>query len=179
MTLGIAALALVWYRLRARWTSVRTMIRTLDWDTTFFLVGVFVVVGALTGSGWLDRLASWMAGVCGGSLIAAFLGIVLVPVIVSGFVDNVPFMLAMMPVAQRLADQLHEPVTVRMFGLLVGACLGGNITPIGASADVVTLGILRKRGHLVSFGTFMRMGVPFTIAATATGAAVIWGIWGR
>jgi Na+/H+ antiporter NhaD/arsenite permease-like protein len=120
-----------------------------------------------------------MAGVCGGSLIAAFLGVVPVSVIVSGFVDNVPFMLAMMPVAQRLADPLHEPVTVLMFGLLVGACLGGNITPIGASANFVTLGILRKRGHLVSFGTFMRMGAPLTIAATATGAAVIWAIWGR
>jgi Na+/H+ antiporter NhaD/arsenite permease-like protein len=79
-------------------------------------------------------------------------------------VDNVPFLLVMIPVAQKLADQIHAPVPLLMFGLLIVCLPRRNLTPIGASANVVTLGILKKNGHTVSFREFMGIGVPFTVA---------------
>jgi len=84
----------------------------------------------------------------------------------------------MIPVAQKVAEQIHAPVPLLMFGLLIGACLGGNLTPIGASANVVTLGILRKRGYTVTFRDFMGIGIPFTIAAVTAACAFVWRIWG-
>ena len=177
-TLSLSVLALVWFRLHARWGSTRKLITTLDWETTFFLIGVFVLVGGLSDSGWMDRLSVLMSNTVGGNAALAFTMIVVFAVIVSGFVDNVPFLLVMIPVAQKVADQIHAPVPLLMFGLLIGACLGGNLTPIGASANVVTLGILKKRGYTVSFREFMGIGIPFTGAAVLSACAFVWWIWG-
>lgn len=177
LTLVLAAAGLLWYRFRARWQSTRELIGTLDWDTTLFLVGVFVLVGGLSESGWLDVFASWISARLGDSLFGAFAAIVLVSVALSAFVDNVPFLLAMIPVVQKVADHLHAPVPVLMYGLLIGACLGGNITPIGASANVVAIGMLRKRGYVVTFREFMTVGVPFTVAAVLAACAFTWWVW--
>ncbi|MCX7885968.1 MAG: SLC13 family permease [Verrucomicrobiae bacterium] len=159
--------------------SLRDLIRTLDYDTTFFLMGVFVLVGALSDSGWLGKVADGLAAVTGNSLLRAYVLIIGVSVLISGFVDNVPFLLAMIPVAQAVADRLGAPGPLLIFGLLVGSCLGGNITPIGASANVVTVGLLRKQGHLVSFREFMSVGVPFTIAAVSGAGVFLWLVWAR
>ena len=177
-TLVLSAIALVWFRLLARWGSTRALIKSLDWDTTFFLIGVFVLVGGLSDSGWMDKLSGFMSASVGGNAALAFILIVIFSVIVSGFVDNVPFLLVMIPVAQKVADQIHTPVPLLMFGLLIGACLGGNLTPIGASANIVTLGILKKRGYTVSFREFMGIGIPFTFAAVLAACAFVWWIWG-
>jgi Na+/H+ antiporter NhaD/arsenite permease-like protein len=178
MTLALAAVGLVWFmRLTPRWGSTREMIKTLDWDTTLFLMGVFVLVGGLTDSGWLDRAAEWMTAHFGDNLLEAFITIVVVSVVISAFVDNVPYLLAMIPVTQKVADTLGAPVPLLMFGLLIGACLGGNITPIGASANVVSIGILRKAGHPVGFKEFMSVGIPFTIAAVTAACLFTWWIW--
>ncbi len=176
-TMAVAAVATVWFATRARWTSMGTLYRSIDWDTTFFLIGVFVLVGGLSDSGWLDRLSEAISRGVGGNLLLAFVVIVVLSVVVSGFVDNVPFLLAMIPVVQKVATHMNAPVPLLMFGLLIGACLGGNLTPIGASANVVTLGILKKQGYHVSFGEFMRIGIPFTLAAVTTACLFVWWIW--
>jgi len=178
LALALAALALLWFRFRARWGSVRGLIRTLDWDTTFFLIGVFVVVGGISASGWLERIAGWITAAVGTSRLQAFVLIILVSVFVSAFVDNVPFLLAMIPVAQKVADGLGAATPLLMFGLLIGSCLGGNITPIGASANVVAVGMLRKRHEPVSFREFMAVGIPFTAAAVVAAGAFVWLVWG-
>jgi Na+/H+ antiporter NhaD/arsenite permease-like protein len=177
LTMALAAVGLIWFRTGPRWMPTRDLIRTLDWDTTFFLMGVFVVVGALSDSGWLDKVAAWISDNVGHSLLGAFVLIVGVAVVISAFVDNVPFLLAMIPVAQKVADSMGAPMPVLLFGLLIGSCLGGNITPIGASANIVTIGILKKQGHLVSFREFMAVGVPFTIAAVVAASIFVWWIW--
>jgi Na+/H+ antiporter NhaD/arsenite permease-like protein len=177
-TLALSALALAWYKLFAKWGGARALLKALDWDTTFFLIGVFVLVGGLSDSGWMDRLSGFMTASVGGNVVLAFAMIVVFSVVVSGFVDNVPFLLVMIPVAQKVADQIHAPVPLLMFGLLIGACLGGNLTPIGASANVVTLGILKKRGYTVTFREFMGIGIPFTVAAVLSACAFVWWVWG-
>jgi len=178
-TMALGSIGILWFRAMVRWDKLRHLFRSLDWDTTFFLMGVFVLVGGLTDSGWLDHLARAISSAVGFNLMLAFALIVVFSVIVSGFVDNVPFLLVMIPVAQGVADQIHAPIPLLMFGLLIGACLGGNLTPIGASANVVTLGILRKRGHTVGFREFMRIGIPFTLAAVLPACAFVWLVWGR
>jgi Na+/H+ antiporter NhaD/arsenite permease-like protein len=176
-TLILGALGLIWFRWHSRWGAIRPLVRALDWDTTFFLIGVFVLVGALGESGWIDRLAGAISALVGSAPLGAFVAIVLFSVIVSGVVDNVPFLLVMIPVAQKVAAQLHAPEPLLLFGLLIGACLGGNLTPIGASANVVTLGLLKKHGHPIGFREFMRIGVPFTAAAVLAAGAFVWFIW--
>lgn len=178
-TLTLAALGLVWFRLfRRDWGTVRGLVRMLDWDTTFFLIGVFIVVGGLSESGWLEQTAHALTRIVGDSLPVAFILIVAVSVLISGFVDNVPFLLAMIPVTDQVARSLNAPhPELLLFGLLIGACVGGNITPIGASANIVAMGLLRKQGHAVSFGTFMRVGIPFTLAAVLAACAWLWAIW--
>lgn len=178
-TLALALLGLAWYRLllKPRWGSVRTLIRTLDWDTTFFLIGVFIVVGALSESGLLEQVAQGITRLLGTNLLVAYLFIIVLAVVVSAFVDNVPFLLAMIPVCQAIARDLNAPGPLLYFALLIGACLGGNITPIGASANVVTLGILKKQGHVVRFGEFMRIGIPFTLVAVTAASLFVWWIW--
>lgn len=183
LTMALAAIALAWHACAARWVSSRKLVLCLDWDTTFFLIGVFVVVGGLSESGWLERLADGIAGRMGGHLGATFALVVVLSVVISGFVDNVPFLLAMIPVVQSVASKTggaeHSATTLPLllFGMLVGACLGGNVTPIGASANVVTLGLLRRRGHVVGFRDFMAMSVPFTIVAVLASTLFIWIVW--
>jgi Na+/H+ antiporter NhaD/arsenite permease-like protein len=183
LTAVVALVGCVWYRLRARWGGMRDLGVALDWDTTFFLMGVLIVVGALSRSGWLERLAGVISGAVGTNLPLAFACVVLLAVVVSGFVDNVPFLLAMIPVVRSVAAEIGRqagtaaPLELLMYGLLIGACLGGNLTPIGASANVVTLGMLRKRGHTVSFREFAALGVPFTAAAVCAASAVLWWLW--
>jgi Na+/H+ antiporter NhaD/arsenite permease-like protein len=121
----------------------------------------------------------------GGNLVATFVLIIALSVLISGFVDNVPFLLAMIPVVQSVAAKIGaqaggmDPLPLLLFGMLVGACLGGNITPIGASANVVTLGLLRRRGYVVSFRSFMALSVPFTVVAVLASSVFIWLVWGR
>jgi Na+/H+ antiporter NhaD/arsenite permease-like protein len=177
LTMVLAIAGLIWFKTSAKWGSTRHLVRSLDWDTTFFLIGVFVVVGGLSESGWLDKLAGVISSMVGGHLLLSFLAIIAISVAVSAFVDNVPFLLAMIPVTQKVADSLGAPVPLLMFALLIGSCLGGNITPIGASANVVAIGMLKKKGYLVTFREFMGVGIPYTLAAVTAASVFVWFIW--
>ena len=101
-------------------------------------------------------------------------------VLLSAFIDNIPYTATMLPViavlAQRLSAAGGTVIDPKLlyFGLLCGATLGGNLTPIGASANITGIGILRKNGYTVKTGTFMRFGVPFTLAAVGVGYILIW-----
>jgi Na+/H+ antiporter NhaD/arsenite permease-like protein len=177
LTMVLAIAGLIWFKTSAKWGATRHLVRSLDWDTTFFLIGVFVVVGGLSESGWLDKLAGVISSMVGGHLLLSFLAIIAISVAVSAFVDNVPFLLAMIPVTQKVADSLGAPVPLLMFALLIGSCLGGNITPIGASANVVAIGMLKKKGYLVTFREFMGVGIPYTLAAVTAASVFVWFIW--
>ncbi len=177
-TLALSIVALIWFQLRVRWVSTRQLLQSLDWDTTFFLIGVFVLVGALSDSGWMDHLATLMSSTVGNSPFLAFAMVIVFSVLVSGFVDNVPFLLVMIPVVQEVAMNLQVEIPLLMFGLLIGSCLGGNLTPIGASANIVTIGILRKRGQIVRFRDFLRVSVPFTVVSVFCACLFVWLVWG-
>ena len=160
---------------RYRWWQV---LREYDLETTFFLAGIFVMVGALARVGLIDDLARSIQSITGGSSFWAYTIIVWASVLFSAFVDNVPYLTAMVPVAAVLSRGLGIPPQLLVFGLLIGSCLGGNITPIGASANIVSVGLLRREGYHVSFWEFVRIGLPFTLAATLGSYLFILWIWG-
>jgi Na+/H+ antiporter NhaD/arsenite permease-like protein len=153
-------------------------LRRIDWDTTFFLIGIFVFVGAMTRAGVIDRMATAAQAVIGSNIFLGFNLIVWVSILVSAFVDNVPYITAMLPVTSILAQKMGLATSFLFpFGLLIGSCLGGNVTPIGAAANIVAVGYLARKGYKTSFVDFVKIGLPFTLTATAAGAAFIWFVW--
>jgi Na+/H+ antiporter NhaD/arsenite permease-like protein len=154
-------------------------ILTLDWDTSLFLVGVFVIVGALTVNGWIGAFSKFLSGLVGVNILLGFIMLVFFAVLFSAFIDNVPFLAAMLPVALSMSNRLAINPSLFLFGLLIGASVGGNITPIGASANIVACGILKKEGNVVNFKQFIKIGLPFTIVAVITATLFVWLIWSK
>ncbi|GHV77563.1 arsenic transporter [Spirochaetia bacterium] len=175
----LAVAGIVWYRFirRESGTKVWELVKGLDWDTVLFLIGIFVVVGAVAEVGLLDDFSVFLSGLVGESVLLGFGIILVVSVLISGFVDNVPYIIVMLPVASKMAAELSLKPELFMFALLIGSCLGGNLTPFGASANIVSVGILKKQGVLLNFGQWLKIGVPFTLITTAAAAAFVWLIW--
>lgn len=173
--LSWALLGLIWHELKHRESIL--LVKNLDWQTFFFLIGVFILVGSLTYSGVIEEIAKYIWNFTGNNALFAYLLIVWTSVLFSAFVDNIPYTMAMIPVAKIVASNLGMSMYPFLFGLLIGTCLGGNITPIGASCNVATVGILRKEGHPVKFSEFVKIGLPFTLTAVLLGTLFIWLIW--
>ncbi len=176
LCMAAAGISIIWNAL-AKKSPVLEGLKSLDWDTTFFLMGVFVLVGSMTSAGWLEKMSSFLAGLVGNNIFLGYTLIVFLSVLLSAVVDNVPFLAAMLPVAMSMSEKLGVNPSLFLFGLLIGASLGGNITPIGASANIVACGLLKKEGHAVSFRDFMKIGVPFTLAAVSAAYLFVWVIW--
>jgi len=104
--------------------------------------------------------------------------IVWASVIISAFIDNIPYVATMIPVIAGIAIEMGCDPTPLYFGLLSGATLGGNITPIGASANITAIGILRKEGHEVKNADFFKIGIPFTLSAIIPAYIYIWLVYG-
>ena len=98
-------------------------------------------------------------------------------VVISAFIDNIPYVATMLPVIRAVSMSLGTEPYLLYFGLLTGATLGGNLTPVGASANIAATGILKKEGYEVSFQSFMKIGVPFTLTAVTVGYLFLWLVW--
>lgn len=177
MILGLTGIA--WYLLNQKKSAAETweLIRGLDWETIFFLCGIFIVVGAISETGLLAEFADFLARITGGKKILGFIIILVVSIFISGFVDNVPYIIVMLPVAADLATAIGSNRELYMFALLIGSCLGGNLTPFGASANIVAMGILKKEGYPLTFSGWLKIGAPFTLLTTACAAAALWFVW--
>lgn len=160
----------------------RHVIAETDTDTLLLLFGLFIVIEGIKRAGVIDAAAGLFYSVAGDSPFLLYTLIVFASVLLSAFIDNIPYVATMLPVVQSIAALMNGgqgfPPEVFYFGLLIGATLGGNLTPIGASANIAGIGILRKNGETVTTRDFLRIGVPFTAAAVLVGYAFIWLIWG-
>jgi len=178
VTAGTAAW--IWLLRRERPQAVHVMLN-YDFSTTFFLGGVFMLVYALEQCGAIGAAATGVAALTGESVIGAFLLVVGMSLVLSAFVDNIPYLAAMLPLVVRLSEGMPgmEGNMLLPFGLLIGACLGGNITPVGASANIVAYGMIHKEpgDEDFSFMDFARIGLPFTLAAVTGGALFLWATW--
>lgn len=157
---------------------LKMVLRELDKETLLLLFGLFMVIEGIRSAGIIDAAAGIFYDLAGDSPFMLYTLIVAVSVLLSAFIDNIPYVATMLPVVQGIAALMGAEPYVFYFGLLSGATLGGNLTPIGASANITAIGILRKNGETVSTRDFLRIGVPFTLSAVLVGYIYIWLVWG-
>lgn len=158
--------------------AVLKPIKELDFDTILLLLGLFLVIGGITHQGVVEALAKLLSRLGGGSPFLSYTIILWASVVLSAFIDNIPYVMTMLPVVQVMAADMGIDPTPLYFGLLSGATLGGNLTPFGASANITGIGILRKSGYDVKNGDFFRIGIPFTLAAIIPAYIYIWLVYG-
>lgn len=142
--------------------------KDVEWPSLMFFIMLFVVVGAAEETGILAFVADWIAGVCGANLVAAILLVLWTSAILSAIVDNIPFTATMLPVVALLNSTIPGAESgILWWALALGACFGGNGTIIGASANVITIGLAERSGHHITFVDFLKHGAPLTIITLA------------
>jgi len=154
-----------------------SVLKDADWGTLALLAGIFCLVGALKDTGIVNLLANWVGRFTSGSLLKTYLVLVGFSVIISAFVDNIPYFAAVAGIIGPLAQNFGYPLYLLLFGTLLGTTVGGNITPIGASANIVGVSLLRRRGYKINFWDFAKIGLPFTLAAVSASCLFIWFFW--
>ena len=176
--LGCSVVGMVWEYFKDHDTDrIVRVIKNLDYDTVLLLTGLFMVIGGVTNVGLVDDLANFIVTAGGNNLFLLFTIVVWGSVLISAFIDNIPYVATMLPVLQGVTASLGIAPYLLYFGLLCGATLGGNITPVGASCNIAGVGMLRKEGHEVSFWDFARIGIPFTLAAVIGAYVFLWLFW--
>ena len=184
---GVLVIGLVYNVCRKGGTAALVSpLKAIDFETLGLLVGLFLMIGGIKAEGVIDALANLLARLGGGNLFLMYSIIVWASVLISAFIDNIPYVATMIPVIGGLAAQMAPALGVDAaaaaiplyFGLLSGATLGGNCTPIGASANIAAIGILRKEGYDVKNSDFFKIGIPFTFAAIVPAYIYIWLIYG-
>jgi Na+/H+ antiporter NhaD/arsenite permease-like protein len=149
------------------------LIREVDWSTLLFFVGLFVLVESLVATGVITAIGTHLIEITGGNQAVTTLGLLWVSGVASAFVDNIPYTATMIPVVQQLGTSgvATEPL---WWALALGACLGGNATIIGASANVVAASAIARAGHPISFGQFLRVGGLVAVLSLVVSSAYVW-----
>jgi Na+/H+ antiporter NhaD/arsenite permease-like protein len=144
----------------------------IEWPTLFFFIGLFMLVAGVIEIGLIEAVADAIISLTGGALAGTSILVLWVSAILSGVIDNIPYTATMIPVVQQLAEgQRHD---VLWWGLAIGADLGGNATIIGASANVILAGMAEREGHPITFGAFLRFGLPVTLGSMLIATLYIW-----
>jgi Na+/H+ antiporter NhaD/arsenite permease-like protein len=168
--LGAGALIL-WSRM-----DQEDYLSNVEWDTLLFIVGLFIMVGALLKTGFIGTLGRLAAGAIGGNMLLATMLILVVSTLVSGLIDNVPYIATMTPIVDHLAStmpgQSHHDVL--WWSLALGGDLGGNLTAVGSTANIVMIGIAMRSGNNISFWEFTRKGIAATAISTVLCALYLW-----
>jgi Na+/H+ antiporter NhaD/arsenite permease-like protein len=148
----------------------------VEWDTLLFIVGLFIMVGALLKTGFIGTVGRLAASVIGGNMLLATMLILVVSTLVSGLIDNVPYIATMTPIVDHLAStmpgQSHHDVL--WWSLALGGDLGGNLTAVGSTANIVMIGIALRSGNAISFWDFTRKGMMATAISTVLCALYLW-----
>ncbi|HIW48788.1 MAG TPA: ArsB/NhaD family transporter [Firmicutes bacterium] len=134
----------------------------VEWSTILFFIGLFVVVGGLNSTGIISAAANWLLALIDNNLVVAMMLILWASAILSAFLDNIPFVAAMIPLIMTMGDSGMNIMPL-WWALSLGACLGGNGSLIGASANVVLAGIGAKNGHPITFAKFLKVGFPLML----------------
>ena len=161
--------------------AITDPIKEIDFETIGLLIGLFLMIGGLEHQGVITAIAELLAKFGGDNMFVMYTVIVWASVIISAFIDNIPYVATMIPIIGGIATSLgmdQSAMTVLYFGLLSGATLGGNCTPIGASANITGIAILRRDGHTVKNSDFFKIGIPFTLAAIIPAYIYIWLVYG-
>ena len=166
------------YAQKKNMDAIMGPIKAIDFETIGLLVGLFLMIGGISNMGVIDALAQLLAKLGAGNPFLMYTIIVWASVLISAFIDNIPYVATMIPVIAGIAVEMGIDSTALYFGLLSGATLGGNCTPIGASANITGIGILRKAGYEVKNSDFFKIGIPFTLAAILPAYICLWILFG-
>ncbi len=149
---------------------------SVEWDTLLFIVGLFIMVGALLKTGFIKHLGELAAGATGGNMLFTTMLILGVSTLASGLIDNVPYVATMTPIVTHLASSMphQEHQNVLWWSLALGGDLGGNLTAVGSSANIVMIGIALRSGYSISFWEFTRKGIVITLMSTVLCALYLW-----
>ena len=140
------------------------ILEKVEWNTIFFFVGLFIIIGGLEASGGIKLMAEWLLRVTNGSQEATSMMILWGSGIISGIIDNIPYTATMSPMLVEIQKTMGADYTYPLWwALSLGACLGGNMTIIGAAANVIVSENAAKEGHPIGFMQFMKYGVPVVV----------------
>ncbi len=151
-----ATLLLIWAR-----SDPHVVLRDVEWTTLFFFIGLFIVVEAVVAVGLIERIAQAAIRVTHGSLPLTTTLILWLSALISGVIDNIPYTAAMIPIVESVAKTM--PAEPLWWSLALGADLGGNLTLVGASANVIVVALAERSGHPISFRQWLRYGIPVTL----------------
>ena len=185
ITNGVICIALyiigiIYYIIRKRnFKIIKNSLKAIDLKTIIMLVGIFVVIAGITKACLIQQLSNIFIKIGKNNIFIIYTVITFGSVFLSSFIDNIPYVATMLPVVSQIATTANAPIYLLYFGLLSGATLGGNLTPIGASANITTIAILKKEGYNVKLKDYFKIGIPFTLAAVITGYLYIWFVWGE
>lgn len=185
ITNGVICIALyiigiIYYIIRKRnFKIIKNSLKAIDLKTIIMLAGIFVVIAGITKAGLIQQLSNIFIKIGKNNIFIIYTVITFGSVSLSSFIDNIPYVAIMLPVVSQIATTANAPIYLLYFGLLSGATLGGNLTPIGASANITTIAILKKEGYNVKLKDYFKIGIPFTLAAVITGYLYIWFVWGE
>ncbi|WP_369639188.1 SLC13 family permease [Nocardia sp. JMUB6875] len=154
----------------------RDYLSAVEWETLLFFAGLFVMIGALVKTGVIGRLAKYATELTGGNALVATMLILVVSAVLSGIIDNIPYVATMSPLVAELVEHLDNPARADAlwWALALGADFGGNLTAVGASANVVMLGIAKRSDHPISFWEFTRKGILVTAVTIVVAAPYLW-----
>ncbi len=163
LTPGVVALFVAMILFVITKVDVEHMLEEIEWSTLLFFAGLFILVGVLEEKGVIEWIAHNVFLRIGRNPYVIVLVVLWVSGIVSGFLDNIPFTITMIPIVQLILSTNPIPNNILWWALSLGACLGGNLTMIGASANIVSVGMAKKFNHNISFLDFMKASAAITI----------------
>ncbi|TCC58051.1 hypothetical protein E0H73_27300 [Kribbella pittospori] len=154
----------------------RYYMASVEWQTLLFFAGLFVMVGALVKTGVISDLAGWLGSATQGHTLLTTMLVLVVSAVLSGIIDNIPYVATMSPVVLQLTHGVADPAQANAlwWALAIGADFGGNATAVGASANVVVIGLALRAGHPISFWDFTRKGLVITAITIAVAAPYLW-----
>lgn len=176
MVFGIISLVHYLVKTKDKFTNLTK--KVIDFETILFLLFLFIIIASVTSVGIIDDIGNFFLSVGGENILLLYVLIVGISVVLSAFIDNIPYVATMLPVIIKITEAMPDNIRILLFfGLLIGATLGGNLTPFGASANVVGIGVLRKEGYEVKMKDFFKIGIPFTLVAVIGGALFCYLVW--
>ena len=147
--------------------KIEHVFKEVEWKTIFFFAGLFMLVGGIEKVGILKMIAQGVIDLTGGNMFATTLAVLWVSAIASAFIDNIPFVATMIPLIQAMGALGISDLGPLWWALSLGACLGGNGTIIGASANVVASGMAEEAGHKITFGAYFKVAFPVMLVTIA------------
>jgi Na+/H+ antiporter NhaD/arsenite permease-like protein len=159
--------------------SIEESLLNVDWPTILFILGFFVMVGALTSTGAIHLFAQWSVKLTGNNVAILTMMVLWFSAIVSAFVNNIPFVTAMVPFVKGIGAMTGIPLVTLWWALALGGVLGGNGTIIGATANIIVAGVARRNGYPITYLDYMKIAFPVMVLSIILSSLYLFAVYLR